>query len=108
MAANDERIEQFRQLTELDPEDELGFFGLATELQKAGRHAEAAAAFARVLELKPDYSVAYRGLGCAYRDTQQIDKARETFTKGIEVARKNGDLQTVKEMEVFLRRLAEC
>ena len=105
MADNDERIAQFKELVDIEPDSELAHFGLASELLKAGRHAEAAAAFERVLEIKPDYSVAYRGLGCAYRDINEIDKARQTFTSGIEVAKRNGDLQTVKEMEVFLQRL---
>jgi hypothetical protein len=31
--------------------------------------------------------------------------AQEAFSKGIEVAEKKGDIQAVKEMQVFLKRL---
>jgi hypothetical protein len=32
-------------------------------------------------------------------------EARRVFTRGREVAQENGDLQTVREIDVFLRRL---
>ena len=108
MNDDEDIIEQFRQIVELEPDSELTHFGLAQELSKAGRFAEAAPAYERAIEIKPDYSAAYRGLGCAYRQTNALDKARHAFTKGLEVATQLGDLQTKKEIEVFLKRLDEA
>ena len=55
--------------------------------------------------MKPDYSAAHRGLGRALERTGQTAEAIIAYKQGLEVATKNGDLQTVKEIEVFLRRL---
>jgi hypothetical protein len=35
----------------------------------------------------------------------RIDEARAAYRRGLEVAATTGDLQTKKEIEVFLRRL---
>ncbi|MBI2369730.1 MAG: tetratricopeptide repeat protein [Deltaproteobacteria bacterium] len=101
------RIEQFRALVELEPEDYLGHFGLATAYFEAGRFREAAEEFRATLSLKPDYSAAYRYLGQSLEKLGEAEEAREVFLKGIEVAQRNGDLQTKKEIEVFLRRLGK-
>jgi hypothetical protein len=44
-------------------------------------------------------------LGRAHFELHENDEAKNTFEKGREVAQENGDLQTVKEIDVFLRRL---
>ncbi|MCH8012928.1 MAG: tetratricopeptide repeat protein [Candidatus Marinimicrobia bacterium] len=53
----------------------------------------------------PDYSVAYRYLGKAYEADGKPKRASETYRNGISVAERSGDLQTAKEMTVFLRRI---
>ncbi|MGH7267302.1 MAG: hypothetical protein ACREMB_20975, partial [Candidatus Rokuibacteriota bacterium] len=55
--------------------------------------------------LEPDYSAAHRGLGRALERAGRLDEARAAYALGLEVATRTGDLQTRKEMEVFLRRL---
>ena len=57
------------------------------------------------MENKPDYSVAYRMLGRAHFELRENAEARRVFTRGREVAQENGDLQTVREIDVFMRRL---
>ena len=59
----------------------------------------------QAVRLKPDYSAAHRGLGRALERAGRIAEAKAAYTKGLEVARTTGDLQTGKEIEVFLRRL---
>ena len=44
-------------------------------------------------------------LGRAHYELHENTEARNAFLKGKVVARENGDLQTVKEIDVFLRRL---
>jgi hypothetical protein len=44
-------------------------------------------------------------LGRAHYELHENAEARGIFLKGREVAQENGDLQTVKEIDVFLRRL---
>ena len=44
-------------------------------------------------------------LGRAHYELDEGAEARRVFSKGREVARDNGDLQTVREIDVFMRRL---
>ncbi len=102
---NASRTEMFRRLLERDPNNPMVLYSLGNELFKEGRHQEAREHLRRAVENKPDYSVAYRMLGRAHYELREDAEAREVFTKGREVATDNGDLQTVKEIDVFLRRL---
>ncbi len=63
------------------------------------------AEFKEVVELMPDYSAAHRGLGRALEKSGRRADAIAAYRKGLEVAAQTGDLQTKKEIEVFLRRL---
>jgi len=95
----------FRKLLEKDPENPMVLYSLGNELFKEGSYGEARDHLQRAVENKPDYSVAYRMLGRAHYEIHEDAEARSVFEKGKEVARGNGDLQTVKEIDVFLRRL---
>jgi len=99
------RSDMFRKLLERDPENPMILYSLGNELFKEGRYEEARDLLQRAIENKPDYSVAYRMLGRAHYGLYENTEARNVFLKGKVVARENGDLQTVKEIDVFLRRL---
>jgi uncharacterized protein HemY len=99
------RAEMFRKLLEKDPENPMILFSLGNELFKEGEYTEARTHLRRAIENKPDYSVAYRTLGRAHYELHEDAEARRVFTEGREVAEKNGDLQTVREIDVFMRRL---
>lgn len=101
----DSRADMFRKLLERDPENPMVLYSLGNELFKEGRFTEAREYLSRAVRNKPDYSVAYRVLGRAHFELSEDAEARQVFEKGREVARENGDLQTVKEIDVFLRRL---
>ena len=102
---NASRSDMFRKLLERDPENPMILYSLGNELFKDGRYEEARDLLQRAIENKPDYSVAYRMLGRAHYELHENTEARNVFLKGKVVARGNGDLQTVKEIDVFLRRL---
>ena len=99
------RTEMFRKLLERDPNNPMVLYSLGSELFKEGGYSEARDYLRRAVENKPDYSVAYRMLGRAHYELREDAEAREIFAKGREVATQNGDLQTVKEIDVFRRRL---
>ena len=99
------RTEMFRKLLEKDPDNPMVLYSLGNELFKEGEHAEARDYLRRAVENKPDYSVAYRTLGRAHYELGENAEARRVFADGREVAERNGDLQTVKEIDVFVRRL---
>ena len=100
-----DRIEEFKEVVEIMPDDPVVRFGLAGAYLDAGHADSAAAEYAEAIRLKPDYSAAHRGLGRALERAGRIAEARVAYVTGLEVARTTGDLQTGKEIEVFLRRL---
>ena len=99
------RTEMFRKLLDKDPANPMVLYSLGNELFKEGEYAEARDYLRRAVENKPDYSVAYRTLGRVHFELGENAEARRVFADGREVAEKNGDLQTVKEIDVFVRRL---
>ena len=100
-----ERVAQFQALIALDPADTVLRFGLGELYVEAGDFARATEQFAEIVRLDPQYSAAYRYLGQSYAALEQRAEAQEVFECGIAVAEARGDLQTAKEMRVFLRRL---
>ena len=56
-------LEAFQELAAKAPENVMVRFSLGLEYLKAKRNAEAEREFREVLQLKPDYSAAYRELG---------------------------------------------
>ncbi len=54
---------------------------------------------------QPDYSAAWKLLGNYLAQNGNIEDARQAFEQGIAAAKVNGDIQSEKEMLVFLRRL---
>jgi len=101
------RLEQFRQIVEMDPDDYFSHFGYANALFDAGHYQQAVEEFREAIRLKPDYSAAVRDLGKALEKVGAFDEAMQVYRDGIPIAERNGDLQTMKEMQVFLKRLAQ-
>ena len=99
------RAEMFRKLLDRDPENPMVLYSLGNELFKEGQHSEASEYLSRAVRNKPDYSVAYRTLGRALFELGEDEEAARVFAEGREVAQGNGDLQTSKEIDVFVRRL---
>lgn len=69
------------------------------ELQGAAEHLQQAVA------LDPGYSAAWKVYGKALCSLGDHDGALKAYESGVAAARKKGDLQAAKEMQVFARRL---
>lgn len=95
----------FENLRQKNPENPMILCSLGLELFKEERYEEARGHLQKAIENMPDYSVAYRALGRSLMELERYDEAREVFRRGREVAEKNGDFQTIKEIDVFSRRL---
>jgi Flp pilus assembly protein TadD len=106
--AGEDRIAEFKEVAELMPDDPVVRFGLAAAYLDAGQAENAVDEYRETIRLKPDYSAAYRGLGRALERAGRGAEAVAAYRQGLEVATRNGDLQTVKEIEVFLRRLEKA
>lgn len=101
----EEKIKQLEALLADDSEDSLGQFMLGKMYLDVDRPEEAAAALEKAFAIDPSYSAAYRHCGDAYRKSGDHEKAKDVYRRGIAVAEENGDLQTVKEMQAFLKKL---
>ncbi len=99
----DQRIQQFKQMAEADPKNELGHFSLGKALLEAGQFSEAMASLDRVMQLKPTMSKAYQLFGEAAVGADQRDKAVEVVTKGVAVADEQGDVMPRDSMIKLLQ-----
>ena len=97
------RIEQFRQMAEADPDNELGHFSLGKAYLDASRFEDAIPPLSRVLELKPKMSKAYQLLGEAQHQAGRRDAAIAVVTKGVSVADEQGDRMPRDAMARMLR-----
>ena len=105
VATSEERLRALEAAVREEPEDALGHYMLGLEYHRLARLDDAANAFRRAVERNPDYTAAYRELGKTLRDAGHRQEAIRVLETGLAVAAKTKDLQTAKEMEVFLRRL---
>ena len=83
-------------------------FSLGSEYLKAADAVKAAGYLRDAVERDPGYSAAWKLLGKALADSGRTQEALEAYRSGIEAARKKGDKQAGKEMEVFARRLEKA
>ena len=70
-----DRIAEFEEVRELDPDDPVVRFGLAGAYLEAGQAEDAVVEYREAIRLKPDYSAAYRGLG-------RVPRAGRTARRG--------------------------
>lgn len=86
-----DRIAQFKNMAEADPQNEMGHFSLGKAYIDAGQFAEAVAPLRRTLELNPTYSKAYQLLADALVKTGDKSAALDTLQTGFKVADERGD-----------------
>ncbi len=61
----------------------------------------------KAVEMEPGYSAAWKALGQLHRDHGEAAQAAAAWRQGLAVARDKGDMQVVRELEVFLRKLTK-
>lgn len=98
-------IERFRALLEQGHDNPMLRFSLGTAYIQAGQAAAAIEHLRQAVEQDPGYSAAWKLLGQALADDDQLDAALDAYTRGIAVAEQRGDKQAAKEMTVFRRRI---
>jgi len=99
------RIEALREIVAADPKDALARFMLGKELLDSGDGPGAAVELEEATRLDPDHTASWRYLGDAYAAAGRREDAIGAYTEGIATAERTRDLQTGKEMRVFLGRL---
>jgi len=86
MTPMDAKIERWRALVAQDPDNPLHNFALAQALLGAGEHEAAEQAFARCLELDPQWMVAAIRRGRCLVALQRWDEARAALDRGAALA----------------------
>lgn len=80
-------------------------FTLGNAMYQSGRWAEAETHLAKALEFDPAYSAAWTLYGRALEAAGKTAAAVDAFQRGIAAAESRGDMQALKAMRVFLKRL---
>lgn len=98
-------IENLESMLAKGQDNALLRFALGNTFIKYEKYTEAIEHLARAVELDPGYSAAWKLYGKALAESGQNAKAITVYEQGISAAEKKGDMQAVKEMRVFLKRL---
>lgn len=105
---SEQRIEQFKNMADADPNNELGHFSLGKAYVEAKRFADAEPCFVRVLQLNPTYSKAYELLGQTQNELGNRDQAIKTLKQGFEVAAERGDVMPRNAISAMLTDMGEA
>jgi len=105
MATLDDRIAQFENMAQADPENDMAHFSLGNAYLQAERFAEAAKSLQKCLELNPEMSKAYQLCGEAMINAGWTDMAVEILTTGYEVATCKGDQMPRNAMASLLKSI---
>lgn len=101
------KIDTFEKMLAGGNDNALLRYSLGNEYVQAGDMDKAIAHLTKAVELNPDYSAAWKLYAKTLNTNGEKQAAIEAYEKGIQVAEKNGDIQAVKEMKVFLKRLQQ-
>ncbi|OBS08265.1 hypothetical protein [Acidihalobacter prosperus] len=99
-------IERFEAMLATGQDNALLRFTLGGAYLKQGRAREAAGHLREAVALDGRYSAAWKLLGRALGECEDVEAAIAAYDRGIEVAEARGDKQAAKEMAVFRKRLA--
>lgn len=97
--------ERLQALLDAGRDDALLRFGLGNACLQAGDATAAVVHLAEATRHDPDYSAAWKLLGKALLATGREPEAETAWRAGLDAAARRGDVQSAKEMTVFLRRI---
>ncbi len=100
-------LRNFQRMLAAGKDGALLRFGLGNEYLKCGDVEAAVTHLRRAVALDPDYSAAWKLLGKALSASRRDDDALTVWNEGIAAAQRKGDKQAMREMQVFVRRLAK-
>lgn len=99
-----EMIARFEAMLESGQDSAMLRLALANALVGDGRMEDAIGHLEQALELDASYSAAWKLLAKSLLAIDEPQRVLEVCAKGIQVASNKGDLQAVKEMEVYAKR----
>ena len=100
----DQRIAQFENMAQADPDNEMAHFSLASAYAQAGRHLDAANSYLACTKANPDMSKAFQLAAENFVTAGDEDQAKESLVSGYEVAAKRGDLLPKRAMAELMEK----
>jgi predicted Zn-dependent protease len=98
-------LDNFEKMLAQGKDNALLRYALGNEYLKAGNPCNAIVHLREAVRQDPGHSASWKLLGKALADTGELSDALEAYAQGIACAQAKGDLQAVKEMQVFARRI---
>jgi len=98
-------VTRFEAMLKSGQDNALLRFTMGSAFYKLGKFDEAETHLQKALEYNPEHSATWKIYGRVLTALGKTDDAIATFKRGIAVATAQGDVQTAKEMNVFLKRL---
>lgn len=98
-------LDNFEKMLAAGKDNLLLRYSLGNEYFKLGDFAAARVHLEAALAFDPRHSAAWKLLGKTLAESGNLAVALETYRRGIAAAEEKGDLQAVKEMQVFARRI---
>lgn len=102
-----DRIAQWENMTQADPDNSMGWLSLGTAYRDADRLTDAVEALRKAIELDEGLSRAYQLLGQVLIQLERNDEAGEVLTGGFTVAAEHGDVMPQKAMGSLLEKLGQ-
>lgn len=98
-------LDNFEKMLAAGKDNLLLRYSLGNENFKLGDFAAARVHLEAALAFDPRHSAAWKLLGKTLAESGNLVEALATYRRGIAAAEEKGDLQAVKEMRVFARRI---
>jgi len=102
------QIDNFEAMLARGQDSEMLRYTLGNAYLAEKQYSDAIAHLQKAVELKPDYSAAWRQLGRALAANEQLTDAKAAFDQGEKVAESNGDKQAAKEINIFRKRVVKA
>jgi Flp pilus assembly protein TadD len=102
------QIEIFLKMIDNGQDSEMLRFTVGGAYFKEEKFEDAISHLRKAVELKPDYSAAWKMLGRSFAAAGDTENALEAYDQGLSVATANGDKQTAKEITVFRKRVIKA
>lgn len=92
------RLEQLKEMLEKNPRDPFLLYALAQEFTKLGEVGQALQYYEHLREEHPEYTGTYYHLGKLYERNNELEKAKRTYRKGLEMTRRLGAQHDYSEL----------
>src|SRR2546429_400750 len=105
MTSAPDRLPILEKMLQQQPRDPFLLYGIAIEHKKKSDFAKAIDFLNRALEADPNYCYAYYQRGQVHEQSGELDAAKESYRRGIEVARVCGDAHAQSELQAALEMM---